>query len=606
MSLVINSGNNILDQKIEEYLNYAADLKTSLDVKALVTQKKYDELGKIMLDRLTFGTAGLRGKMGPGYAAMNDLVIIQTSQGLAAYLDSITSNNDKSKGVVISYDNRYNSNRFAQLAAVSFLLKGFKVYIFSTITPTPYVPFSVQNLNCLVGIMITASHNPKDDNGYKVYWSNGAQILPPHDKNIQETILNNLKPWPNALDTSLVAVSHLAIDPYTEIDQMYYENLAKHCSMDNIPSEGLKKLKVTFTAMHGMAHSYVKKAFQKSNFENYVPVKEQMYPDPDFPTVKFPNPEEKNCLDLSIATADRNGSKLILANDPDVDRLAVAEKLHDGKWYVYSGNEVGALLGSWLWDTLDPELRKNPKNCCMVSSTVSSKILRSIAEKEGFIFYETLTGFKWMANKANDAMKNGMTFVFAFEEAIGYMCGSMVLDKDGIHALMQVTRMAARAYSEGKILHDLLKETYLTYGYHVSCNSYFICHDPAAIKTMFSRLRNFNDTNEYPKLLDSETQYQVTGVRDLTTGYDSTQANEVAMLPTSSSTQMITFYFDNGCEATLRTSGTEPKVKYYTEIVAKVPESEWKNINKLLHKMVDLIIEQWMQPEKNGFLSRPK
>lgn len=606
MSPIINSGNKELDSKINEYLEYASTLNTALEIKKLLSEERYDELSKIMMTRLTFGTAGLRGRMGPGYAAMNDLVIIQTSQGLCAYLDSIVQNcpSEKLRGIVIGYDNRYNSDRFSQLAAVSFLLKKFKVYLFSKMTPTPFIPFAVKKLKCLAGIMVTASHNPKDDNGYKVYWSNGAQIKPPHDKNIQECILKNLKPWSNAFDVSLVWTSPLAYDPLTDIEQMYYSDLKTSLGSRNFLNQSMK---ITFTAMHGVAHSYVVKAFQKLQYENYIAVKEQMYPDPNFPTVIFPNPEENNCLDLSIMTADKNDCKLILANDPDGDRLAVAEKLSNGKWHVYSGNEVGALLGSFLWKKAPEEWKQKPDMCCMISSTVSSKILRSIASKEGFIFYETLTGFKWMANQAYDSMGEGMKFIFAFEEAIGYMCGSTVLDKDGIQAAMQIASMSFEAHESGKLLYDLLKETYLKYGYHVSCNSYFICHDPVAIKSMFESLRNYNGaSNQYPVCLENgKSRFSVAAVRDLTTGYDSRQHDKKAILPSSSSTQMITFYFENGCEATLRTSGTEPKVKYYTEMIAEVPENEWEEKNKLLKEMVDAIISQWMQPEKNGFLYRP-
>ncbi|GFY60974.1 phosphoglucomutase-2 [Trichonephila inaurata madagascariensis] len=607
MSMKIEGVSEELGYKIEEYLDYAEGLSTCDDIRQLVEEKNYDVLKKVLMNRLTFGTAGLRGRMGPGYAAMNDLVIIQTSQGLAAYIEELISKDDKKRGVVIGYDNRYNSQRFAQLAAVSFLLKDFKVYVFSSITPTPFVPFAVKVFRCLAGVMVTASHNPKEDNGYKVYWSNGAQILPPHDKNIQESILRNLKPWPNALDTSLVVVSPLAYDLLSEVEQLYFHALKTHCSLDQIVGLESSPLIITFTAMHGVSHSFMKKAFQKINFENYVPVKEQMYPDPDFPTVKFPNPEEENCLNLSIAAAEAAGSRLILANDPDADRLAVAEKLPNGDWHVFTGNEVGALLGSWLWKTLSDDVKKNPSNCCMVSSAVSSKILRSISEVEGFAFYETLTGFKWMANKAFDCINQGMKFIFAFEEAIGYMCGSTVLDKDGIRAALQMTQMAAFIYSHGGILCDLLRDTYLKYGYHVSCNSYFICHDPAAITSMFDKLRNFNGVpNEYPKFLEGDTPFPIVGVRDLTTGFDSLQPDQKAILPCSSSTQMITFYFENGCEATIRTSGTEPKVKFYTEIIAKVPHEEWANVKKLLIKMVDSMVDNWMQPKKNGFLPRPK
>ncbi|KFM74287.1 Phosphoglucomutase-2, partial [Stegodyphus mimosarum] len=366
----------------------------------------------------------------------------------------------------------------------------------------------------------------------------------------------------------------------------------------------------------------MKKAFQYFRYENFIPVQEQMRPDPDFPTVKFPNPEEKNCLDLSIATADKHGSTLIFANDPDADRLAVAEKLNNGEWYIYSGNEIGAMLGSWLWDRAYKDLpvdlatqkRVGKEKCCMISSAVSSKILKSIAAKNKFRFFETLTGFKWMANKAYDWMQEvGNQFVFAFEEAIGFMCGPKVMDKDGIQAAMHMAQIAAYCDRRNFQLYDFLKEVYVKYGYHVSCNSYFICDNPDAITKFFEKLRNYKgQEGKYPERLEyfdigwfEWIYFPVKDVRDLTTGYDSRRRDQTAVLPYGPFQQMITFYFENGCEMTLRTSGTEPKIKYYTEIISTKPESEWKKVDELLHKMVELLIEQWIQPEKNGFSYRP-
>ncbi|KAM7290433.1 phosphoglucomutase-2 [Ixodes scapularis] len=227
--------------------------------------------------------------MGPGYAAMNDLVIIQTSQGLAKYLLSTLPDCTK-KGVVISYDGRYNSHRFARLVAVAFLQLKIPVYLFSKITPTPFVPFAIHQLGCSGGIMVTASHNPKDDNGYKVYWENGVQIIPPHDAGIQESIQKNLEPWSEAWDVEMTSKSPLCKDPLPEINKKYFEQLASQVSDKSLNERC--GVTFTFTSMHGVSHPYMVQAFETCGFKKFVPVKEQMDPDPDFPTVRFPNPEE--------------------------------------------------------------------------------------------------------------------------------------------------------------------------------------------------------------------------------------------------------------------------------------------------------------------------
>ncbi|CAG5129720.1 unnamed protein product, partial [Candidula unifasciata] len=287
-----------------------------------------------------------------------------------------------------------------------------------------------------------------------------------------------------------------------------------------------------------------------------------------FQTVKSPKTPEKGEGDwkagckLSMQTADKFGSKIILANDPDADRLAVAERTESG-WRVFTGNEIGALLGWWCWTTWR---QKHPSadvsDANMMSSTVSSKILEALAKKEGFKFIETLTGFKWMGNEADRLLKMNKHVLFAFEEAIGFMCGSQVLDKDGIVAAAVVAELASYVYSSSSSLSKQLEVIYETYGYHVSQCSYFICHDEETITAMFNRLRNFDGPGKYPKKCG---KFEIAHVRDLTVGYDSETEDKKPTLPTSKSSQMITFKFANGCVATLRTSGTEPKIKYYTE-----------------------------------------
>ncbi|KAB7499890.1 Phosphoglucomutase-2 [Armadillidium nasatum] len=591
-----------LKSKIDEWLEWDKNEDTLEEVKNLLEKNDTASLESIMLSRLLFGTAGLRGRMGAGYACMNDLVIIQTSQGLGKYLLSECPD-VTSRGIVIGHDSRHNSWRFARLAAAVFLNYGIPVYLLGKICPTPFVPFTVLQLKAVAGVMVTASHNPKEDNGYKVYWDNGAQIIPPHDTGIQHCIEENLKPMDDVWDIKKALSNPKLSDPIEEMSSKYFSRLSS--SMLDKSRNFNTPLQFTVTAMHGVSHQYMTTAFEVCNFKPMIPVKEQMDPDPDFPTVKFPNPEEgKSALDLSFKTADENDCSIILANDPDADRLAVAEKLKTGGWKVFTGNEDGALLGWWAWyrfKHLNPEA--SPKDVYMISSTVSSKILGAIAKREGFNFIETLTGFKWMGNKAYSLIKEGKTVLFAFEEAIGFMNGSEVLDKDGISAAMRLAEMAAYLQTQGMTLYDKLQDIYETYGYHGNNNSYYICRDTNVINKLFERIRNFNGVNSYPHSLGNG-KFKIKDVRDLTTGYDSSQANKVAELPFSSSSQMITFTFANGCVITLRTSGTEPKIKYYSEIYASPGESNWGKLKDELQCLVSFIIEELLEPTKNRLISR--
>ncbi|XP_037276875.1 phosphoglucomutase 2 [Rhipicephalus microplus] len=589
-------------QKVAEWLKWDKNETSRKQIEHLQQIGDTGQLQRLLLTRLQFGTAGLRGVMGPGYAAMNDLVIIQTSQGVAKYVEA-TLPEAKQKGVAVSFDGRYNSHRFAQLVAVAFLQLNIPVRLFSKVTPTPFIPFTVLHLGSSAGVMVTASHNPKDDNGYKVYWNNGTQVIAPHDSGIQASIEKNLEPWPKAWDIDQIKTNPLCTDPLEEASKKYFDIIAS-----NIYDRSLNEncgLTFTFTSMHGVGHPYMVKAFEACGFKHYVSVKEQMDPDPEFPTVKFPNPEEgKSSLDLSFLTAEKANSRVILANDPDADRLAVAEKQSSGEWKVFTGNEIGGLLGWWLWRCYRIKNPNTPaENVYMISSTVSSKILSSIAAKEGFKFVETLTGFKWMGNKTCELMKAGKTVLLAFEEAIGYMCGTAVIDKDGVSAAMHVAQMAAYLETQKLTLTEQLNVLFDTYGYHVSNNSYYICHHQPTIQKMFERLRNYSGKDTYPRKIGT---YTIKNIRDLTTGYDDTQPNKKAILPTSKSSQMITFYLDNGCVITIRTSGTEPKIKYYSELCLKpgADRKSWKKFDDELSHIISLMVQEFYQPELNGLKPR--
>uniref|UniRef100_A0A8C2VJK1 Phosphoglucomutase 2 n=2 Tax=Chinchilla lanigera TaxID=34839 RepID=A0A8C2VJK1_CHILA len=569
-------------------------------VKQLTAAGRKEELQKCFGARMEFGTAGLRAPMGAGISCMNDLTIIQTTQGFCRYLEEQFSDL-KERGIVISFDARAHppsggsSRRFARLAATTFISKGVPVHLFSDITPTPFVPYTVLHLKLRAGIMITASHNPKEDSGYKVYWDNGAQIISPHDKGISQAIEQNLEPWPQAWDDSLIDGSPLLHSP-TSISNDYFEDLKKYCFHRSVNRETREKF--VHTSVHGVGHEFVQAAFKAFDLAPPEAVPQQKDPDPEFPTVKYPNPEEgKGVLTLSFALADKIKAKIVLANDPDADRLAVAEKQDSGEWRVFSGNELGALLGWWLftsWKEKNPD-RNALKDIYMLSSTVSSKILRAIALKEGFHFEETLTGFKWMGNRARQLIDQGKTVLFAFEEAIGYMCCPFVLDKDGVSAAVISAELASFLAAKNLSLSQQLKAIYMEYGYHITKASYFICHDQGIIRKLFENLRNYDGKSNYPKTCG---KFEISAIRDLTTGYDNSQRDKKAVLPTSKSSQMITFTFANGGVATMRTSGTEPKIKYYAELCAPPGNSDPEQLKKELDELVNAIEEHFFQPQK--------
>jgi phosphomannomutase len=401
-------------------------------VKALLDADDKPGLEKLLRKRLAFGTAGLRGPMGAGYSRMNAVTVVQCTQGIVAYLEKTNDLNKlKSDGVVIGYDHRddmagTNSEMMACAAAAVCVHRGIKVYLYPTIVCTPMVPFCVKYKGCAAGMMVTASHNPKADNGYKMYGANGAQLCEPHDVAIADLILENLAPWTDYAKASAeVRSSSLCVDCLEEIKTAYFKEMVNTLCFQ--PEKNSKSdLKIVYTAMHGVGTPFTTKAFEVFGHKPLIMVPQQNSPDPSFPTVAYPNPEEgKGALSLSFAAAAAAGAPLVLANDPDADRLAVAELL-DGQWRMFSGNEIGMLLAHWLMSK-EKEKGTAVDKLAVVASTVSSKMTRALAHKEGMCFEETLTGFKWICNKKADLQQEGYKVVLAFEESIGFCCGDLVM-----------------------------------------------------------------------------------------------------------------------------------------------------------------------------------
>ncbi|CAE6416104.1 unnamed protein product [Rhizoctonia solani] len=583
--------------KVEEWLAFDKNPVTRAEIQSLRDAGNVEELKRRLMKRIEFGTAGLRGRMAAGFSCMNDLIVIQASQGLCAYVLRNVPNAIE-RGVVIGRDHRYNSEKWAQLTAAAFVSKGVKVYLHKGIVHTPLVPYTVSKLNAAAGVMITASHNPKEDNGYKVYWENAVQIISPHDAGIAAAIESNLQPIAWDLE-SLANLNDLIIDRTEEMTISYLEYIASLSrTREANPSTPLK---FTNTSMHGVSRAIIDRANKVFDFKPLEHVKEQQDPDPEFPTVVFPNPEEKGALDLAIKTANASGSAYVFAQDPDSDRFAAAQKKPDGTWFVFSGDQLGSLFAAWILEGYKASGRPIDK-LAMVASTVSSKLIGAMAAKEGFKFVESLTGFKYIGNAARTLESEGYNVLFGYEEAIGFMLGEEVRDKDGVSATMCFAELVSSLHRRGKLATDYLEEIYAKYGYFQTSNSYFICSQSETIDQIFARLRSYNNPaslskenmSQYPKSIGG---LAVTGVRDLTTGHgfdSSAPAPEYAPLLPVSGGHMITFKAKGDGVAivlTIRTSGTEPKIKYYLEGSGSAREQ----VTQALSRVVDELGVEWMQ-----------
>ncbi|GIQ87490.1 hypothetical protein KIPB_009535, partial [Kipferlia bialata] len=509
----------------EAWLQWDMDEVTKAEVRERLANEEYEHLYKVMSSRLEFGTAGLRGKLAAGYGCMNELVITQAAQGLYNYAVQKVPDLAK-RGIVLGYDGRYYSQAFAAITAATFLVKGCKVYLFSTYAPTPYVPFALTSYNAGLGVMVTASHNPAKDNGYKVYWSDGVQILPPHDSGIEASILASLEPWAETADRAGVIAKGTAdgmvVDPYAIGFVAAYN---KAISPLHFNTAALNKTlpKFGYSAMWGVGYKPCCDALKEYGFdpEQMVAIGDECQPDPLFGGCPKPNPEERHNMERCVAFCKPQGITLILANDPDADRLALAEMQEDGHYHIFHGNEIGTLLGDWVasnWTRTYPE-----DKIAMVNSTVSSKALRALCNKYQARYAEVLTGFKWIGRTSNDieAEGEGVKAVFGYEEAIGFAAGQAVRDKDGVSTVCVAAEMAAALYKEGKTIKQRMDEIFNEIGWFRYANSSVTLSDMSIIGKVFDNLMN-GGSFKGRSYISAFGEYKIKEIRDLCSpGYDS-------------------------------------------------------------------------------------
>jgi phosphomannomutase len=496
------------------------------------------ELADRFSGRLEFGTAGLRGVLGAGPNRMNRAVVRATTAGLAGWLLGRGRAGTADAGVAIGWDARHRSDDFAAEAAAVLAGAGIRVHLLPARQPTPLLAFSVRLLGAAAGIMITASHNPPGDNGYKLYTGDGAQIVPPADTEIEAAIaaLGPLTQVPLAPPDSPLITAH-----GDEVARAYLDRI---CAVSPAPADAAG-LRFGYTALHGVAAGLAMRAFEQAGFAPPEVVAAQAAPDPDFPTVSFPNPEEPGALDLALALGRRSGADLVLAHDPDGDRLAVAvpEAGQPGGWRTLTGDQLGVLLGSYLLQGKPPDTGDDRR--LVVSTIVSSTLLARIAAAAGADYAETLTGFKWIVRAADS--RPGSSFVFGYEEALGYAVGTVVRDKDGIGAALALLGLAARVRSDGGSLLDAYDELERAHGVHLTAQLTVATGMPGKV---MARLRA-----AAPGELAG---MPVTGRTDFTGG--------AAGLPSAD----VLSYQLPGARVVIRPSGTEPKIKAYLEVVEPV------------------------------------
>lgn len=539
-----------MNTEVSTWLARDPDPVTREELQRLIDTSDRDALEDRFSSRLAFGTAGLRGIVGAGPNRMNRLVIQETALGLGKYLLA-TFSDAASRGVVIGYDGRPDSSQFARDAAAMLASLGIKVYLTEKVAPTPLVAFGVRHLGTAAGIVVTASHNPPAYNGFKVYWDNGAQIIPPHDSGIAAQIdIAASEPLPVM---SVEDAEHQGLltwlngDFYTE----YRKTLNNSAILSN--HQQPEAVSLAYTAMHGVGADMAEQLLADAGFKNVYSVKAQREPDGTFPTVNFPNPEEAGAMDMVIAEAKAHDAMLACANDPDADRFAVAVRTEDGEYKMLTGDQVGVLLGHYLLTHAAPEQN-------LVGTTiVSSSLLKKVAEAAGAKYYQTLTGFKWLTNIAMQKQTGDNQFLFAYEEALGYTVGQTVWDKDGLSALVAFAQLTSELQTQGKTIWNRLEDIYREHGFYLNAQR-SIALDPSS-PPVGDSLRTTP-----PEAIAGRA---VVCIDDLKTSQRQYADGKVGAIDLPASDVLI-YWLDDDSRVVVRPSGTEPKLKCYYEVVEPI------------------------------------
>lgn len=530
--------------------------------------------------QLEFGTGGLRGVIGAGINRMNIYTVRQATQGLANY---IISQKGEGKGVAIAYDSRRMSPEFAKEAALCLNANGIKTFLFESLRPTPELSFAVRHLGCISGIVITASHNPREYNGYKVYWEDGAQITPPHDKNIlaevaKVTSFEQVKTMgeAEALEKGLLTIIG------TEIDDLYMEQLKAQSIHPEIIKDVAKDMKIVYTPLHGTGNIPVRRVLRELGFEQVYVVKEQELPDGDFPTVAYPNPEDEKAWTLALELAREVDADIVLATDPDADRLGVyAKDQATGEYVSFTGNMSGMLMAEYI---LRERTKSGtmPENPALIETIVTTDMAKAIAKDYGVTLIEVLTGFKYIGEQIRLFEQTGAhNYVFGLEESYGCLAGTYARDKDACVAVMMLCEVAAYYKTQGKTLWDAMMDMYDKYGYYKEGLATLTLKGIDGAKLIQKKMADYRENP--PKELAG---FAVLAVRDYKEGIRKDMATgETA--PTGLPASNVLYYeLADHAWCCVRPSGTEPKIKFYFGVKGNSLEDAGEKLKKLKEEMV--------------------
>ena len=568
-------------ERAKSWLTDQYDIETRKQVQELIDNNP-NELLESFYKNLEFGTGGLRGIMGVGTNRMNTYTVAMATQGFANYIKNMFTN-EKELRVAIAYDCRNNSKEFAKTTANVMSANGIKVFLFNSLRPTPELSFAIRELNCHAGVVVTASHNPKEYNGYKAYWNDGGQLVSPHDKNVISEV-------EKISDFSMVNINanENLIEYLDEKFDEIYINKILDLSLSPKAIKKQQDLVFVYTPIHVTGGQIIPRLFDKAGFKNLHTVKEQIVVSGDFPTVVSPNPEEKAAMTLAIDKAKEVNADVVLATDPDADRVGIAVKDENGEYVLLNGNQTATLLTYYLLTRWD-ELGKLTGKEYIVKTIVTTELLFDIADKFNVKKFDVLTGFKFIADKILN--NPDMTFIGGGEESYGFLIGDFVRDKDANSACFMIAEMTAWAAELGKSLYQILKEIYKEFGFYkeglISLTKKGIS-GVEEIKNMMHRFRT-----EPPKeILNSKVveikDYKESICKDLRLGIE-TAIN----LPKS---DVLQFFTEDGTKISVRPSGTEPKIKFYFGIKGKLSETaDYETINAelddKLNKLAQLFSE---------------
>ncbi|MCR4559530.1 MAG: phospho-sugar mutase [Bacteroidales bacterium] len=549
-----------INEKATEWLSEKFDEQTRNQVKDLMENNE-KELVECFYKNLEFGTGGMRGIMGVGTNRMNVYTVGMATQGLANYLNKTFAGQEIK--VAVSHDSRNNSRLFAKTCADIFSANGIKAYLFDSLRPVPELSFAVRELGCKSGVMITASHNPKEYNGYKAYWSDGAQVVAPHDVNIvneaSKVRVEDVKFQGNPALIEILG---------EDFDKIYLEKI-KGLTLSQEDINKHKDIKIVYTPIHGSGVRLVPEILKMKGFENIMTVKEQCNPDGNFPTVVSPNPENAEALTLAIKLAKENGADLVMATDPDADRVGIAVRNNAGEFVLMNGNQTAAILTYYLL-TKWKENGKLDGNQYIVKTIVTTELLKAIADKFEVKCYDVLTGFKFIADviRKNEGKT---TFIGGGEESYGYLAGEFVRDKDAVNACSLIAEAAAWAAEQGKTMYQLLLDIYAQYGYYRESLVNVVKEGKSGAEEIQKMMDDYR--NDPPAVINDSN---VVMIKDYLTQKASNiidGTDENIDLPKSN---VLQFFLEDGTKISVRPSGTEPKIKFYFGVKESV-----KDITKL-------------------------